>query len=258
MMADPDLSADVSRRPLHVGPDPRSRRDVFWALARPYIHQAWLNLGIWLPFLENPPARTCRVSYFGREHRQRGVWGVVLPEQCWHCGQTETLHAVQYEFSLRAFENGLQIVFAGVATALLLLFMAFVLGSKLLFLLAGVELLGMVGLLVLKSWVEPVRLRIWTCEPHAAELVRPDAAVDDEQLHVYLPTVTLAEAARQDLQNSRRQRGRTPSSADETAGDDARGPRPARGGRPNPDEPETPYYRPPPKELPPIKLAGDE
>lgn len=227
---------------------------------RPCLAQTWLNLRIWIPFLLNPDLRQRRVRYWGREHREGDTWRIGLPAQCWHCGRTEGLRSREYDVDRRGFEYPLQIVAATLGSALLLAFFAWLLSSSFLWLLTLIVVAGGVGILLLKSWSERVRLVMWTCGDHADTMPSPEYVVDQNELHVFLPTVGLAEATQADLTDERRRKGRYSGGATSGAGAE---PRP-RGDHPTPPpsgDSTLPFgFAPPPKsvELPPIKLSGDE
>ena len=220
-----------------------------WQKIRPLLEQSALNLRVWLPVLRTPDMKGRQVRYRARENRVGLKWNLALPRQCWQCAKTDGIEPRDTARTLRCFDNPVAIVSStfGVAGALLLLwaFTSWGWPPKLAILLA----IGGGVLLFIKSWQEKVRITIWTCGEHAADLPQCRAAVDEDELHLFVPNESLAETARAELQAARR-REPTPSVAAAEHGDPA--PPPA-------DAPPPPSRSPGSRTaLPPLKLAGDE
>ena len=78
------------------------RERLIWL--RPLARQAWINLQVWLPILQNRTERERVVKFHPREHREGTRWSLDLPKQCWQCGATETLWDRELELEVRAFE----------------------------------------------------------------------------------------------------------------------------------------------------------
>ncbi len=228
---------------------------------RPRVQQAWGNLRIWLPFFDTPNRRARQIRFSNSDCRDGFSWDVALPQQCCRCGRTDNLKSQGFETLVRAFEYPLHIAgVAGLMTAgvLLLAFMALTVGfiSTVLSLLifAAVIVSVAAGLLWLKSWDEDVRLRLFACPDHLAELREPEMVVHDNELTIVLPSESLAEAAMAELKQRRRGKHRGTSESTSPA-------RPASGVTPpaaipigTPPLPTRPYVQ----DLPPIKLAGED
>jgi len=259
------------------GPDLAARRVAAtgwlrerWIWLRPLARQAWINLQVWLPFLQNRTERERLVKFHPREHREGTRWALDLPKQCWHCGATETLWDRELDLEVRAFEYPLQVLAGMVGAAGFFLLLAWALGS--LKMLAFYLLSLIVGGLVLwvKSWPETVRMRMWTCPQHAAEMRAPTMGIEEGELFLFMPSAQLADETRRELRRARLERDnllpgapRSGQPAGEPADVDSRsrtGPRTGGGagaGTGVPTRPVTPTG-PLFPELPPIKLAGDD
>lgn len=178
---------------------------------RPRLRQAWLNLQVWTPGLANPDARSRQVRYTAREHRSGLRWRIALPEQCWHCGQTNGIRGERLEFVIRAFERPLTINAVGGALVALLLLLAVAWLSWFLFLLAGATLGASVGLLLIKSWREDIEAVIWCCADHCPKSTSIQCSFDDDELVLFAPTAALAEAVRDEITAKRRGKAAYPS-----------------------------------------------
>lgn len=219
----------------------------------PRARQSWLNFQVWLPPVMNPPTKAREVIYWARQHRDRGVWQIALPAQCWHCAATKGLHAEDFDFTVRSFDNALAILIGFGSLLSFMLLLSVWLGSSFLLLLTLALSMAAAGALWMKSWPESIHVVVQACGAHADQAPAPEAVVDQEELHLFLADETLAGATRLALQEERRG-NKPPHSSDGVAS-----PRPAsRGAAPPPvAEPPT-YARPVVPELPPIKLDGDE
>ncbi|MBX3413134.1 MAG: hypothetical protein KF708_10635 [Pirellulales bacterium] len=239
-----------------------------WPRLKPRLWQTWLNLQIWLPFLQNPNARARQIIYWGREHREGHAWRIGLPAVCWYCGRGEGLRSREYDVEVRSFEYALQIGAATAGFSLFFLLIAYWRGSWWFLLFALITALAGVGMLFLKSWHERVRLVMWSCPDHAAAMLRPDLVVDENQLHMVMPTETLAGAAQEELNAERRrlaaQKGAGGGSG--SSGGTSWSTPPSRSAEAGPvplanDAPPAykPVYNTPnAPELPPIKLFGED
>jgi len=243
-----------------------------WPRLKPTLWQTWLNLQIWVPFLQNPNTRARQIIYWGREHREGHAWRVGLPAICWYCGRGENLRSREYDVELRSFEYALQIGAATIGVSSLLLLVAWWRGAWVSLLFALLTVIVGVGLILLKSWHERVRLVMWSCRDHADAMTRPDFVIDENQLHVVMPTETLASAAQEELNAERRrlatQKG-TGGGSTSAAGGTSWGtatPRASEDRKPSgPSEATAPppsykpvYNTPNAPELPPIKLFGED
>ncbi len=219
-----------------------------WQTLRPPLEQAALNLRVWLPVLSTPDMKGRQVKYRARESRVGLKWQLALPKQCWQCGKTDGLERRETNQSLRCFDNPVAIVSGSFGSALLLLLVwvfapwGWPLKLSLLLMIGGSVLL------FIKSWKERVRIIIWTCPEHAAELPPCNFAVNEDELHLFVPSEPLAETARAQLQAARR--GETAARTQRTK-DEASGAVPS-------DNQGRPSSSPAPRtELPPLKLDGD-
>jgi hypothetical protein len=226
-----------------------------WIWLRPLARQAWINLQVWLPFLQNRTERERMVKYHPREHREGTRWAIVLPRQCWRCAATDTLWDRELELEIRAFEYPLQVLAGMLGAAGFFLFLAWAFGSwrMLVFYLLSLLVGGVV--LWVKSWPETVKLQMWTCPQHAAEMRAPTMGIEEGELFLFMPSEQLADQARRDLRAARLERDsllpgapRSTPSSTSTADVGHAGGGPARPAAPGPIFPE----------LPPIKLAGDD
>lgn len=221
----------------------RAPQSVWQSRAR----QTWLNLRIWIPGLANPDLRARIVTFGAREARQGQTWDVELPEQCWSCGQREGLHRHGYEHEVRGFEFPLGITIGTLATAALwLLWLAFWPGRLPLALLLATVALGAVALLV-KSWTDAVSLGAWHCPQHS-EAPPVEFVLEENHLHVVLPSARLADAVAGLLQQRRRSR----HAYTEDSGDAEP---PPLEPRPHAEHPLPQSYHRATPELPPIELA---
>lgn len=224
-----------------------------WLAAR--ARQTWLNFQVWLPPLMNPPTKAREVVYWARQHRERGVWEIALPAQCWQCGAQHGLQHADFEFDVRSFDNALAILigFGGLLAFMGLL--SFFMGSTFLILLTAMLALAAAGVLYLKSWKESIHIVVNACGQHAGDVRAPEAVVEQEELHLFLANDALAGATRLALQEERRGR----AMAVPGGGVAPQAPSPAPSGMPLPSASAPPTYsRPIVPELPPIKLDGDE
>jgi hypothetical protein len=119
------------------------------------------------------------------------------------------------------------------------------------------------GLLLLKSWHEVVRLTMFSCPVHVGEMRSPEMAIDDQKLHVFLPTPELAAATVEQIAERRKHHARSRTMAAEGSASQrsfaAVEPPPSSRSAPAPSEAPLPFTpRPEAVDLPPIKLAGDE
>ena len=244
------------------------RERLIWL--RPLARQAWINLQVWLPILQNRTERERVVKFHPREHREGTRWSLDLPKQCWQCGATETLWDRELELEVRAFEYPLQVLAGMLGAAGFFLFVAWVAGSWKSLLLYFLSLI--VGGIVLwvKSWPETVKMRLWTCPQHAAEMRAPTMGIEEGELFLFMPSEGLADEARRELRRARLERDSLLPGAPRSGppggepADIGAGGRGAGGsgggagaGTGTPTRPVTPAG-PLFPELPPIKLAGDE
>ncbi|MGD9647729.1 MAG: hypothetical protein AB7U73_18600 [Pirellulales bacterium] len=256
----PRESAPDGRPPAGRGADLSAKRAAAtgwlaerWVWLRPLVRQAWINLQVWLPFLQNRTERERMVKYHPREHREGTRWAVDLPKQCWQCGATETLWDRELELEVRAFEYPLQVLAGMLGAAGFFLFLAWAFGSWRMLLFYFLSLLVGGVVLWVKSWPETVKLQMWTCPQHAAEMRSPTMGIEEGELFLFMPSELLAEQARRDLRRARLERDSllpgAPRSVPPAGGEAGAGSGPP--ARPAPPGPLFP-------ELPPIKLAGDD
>lgn len=249
--------AEPEREPIAPAAPPAggARRNIELAQARlrPMARQAWQNLKIWIPFLLNRTDRARQVIYHAREQREGFTWRVRLPAQCWQCGAEAELLTREIEVDLRSFEQAVTIVAAAAGSALFFMFLASLFGGKLLWVLALASVGVGIALLLLKSWTETVRVEMSTCREHAEQMRLPGMVLDQNELHLFLPSDSLAGAARGELRAARLGRGRALPGGGRGAESDVEPPpehvkyRQAFGAPPTPLP-----------ELPPIRLADEE
>lgn len=263
MADDIDSNRDADRQSKPSSPGAANR---FWETMRPAVEQSALNLRVWLPMLRTPDMKGREIRYGAREHRAGLKWQIALPEQCWQCGKSEGLERRELSRSVRRFESPMTIISStfGVAGALLIVWLVF--GGawtiRLAFLLAIVG----AALLFVKSWKERVRLAFWTCAEHADDALAPQMSPGEDDLHVFVASEALAEAARAELKAARRRDlPDRPASVSSSAPSKSEKPqnfnaRDRAGDRaPSEDEPPPPSRPLPTRtELPPLKLAGEE
>lgn len=246
MPDDADQTADAQAHPSKTS----ELGGRFWQTLRPTLEQSALNLRVWLPILSTPDMKGRQVKYRARENRVGLKWQLALPKQCWQCGKTDELQRQETNRSLRCFDNAIAIISGSYGSALVLLlvwvFAPWEWPAKLALLLV----VGGSLLMFIKSWKERVRIVIWTCAEHAAELPSCACAVNEDDLYLFVPSESLAETARAELQAARRRE--TGSPGRKTDGDSS-GPPPSDSEAPPPTS--TPGPR---TELPPLKLSGDE
>jgi hypothetical protein len=217
------------------------------------LWQSRVNLGVWFPFLGSPALNVRRVTYDGREVSEGGRWAVVLPSQCWCCGTRQRLKQIQSLRDVRTFDVPPPLLLLGAITAAVLILLGLFFKSVVTFALGAFLVPAAAGLLVLRSWTEPVKVTMATCEMHAAEARFPDLALFENELYLYAPTATLAEAACAELVAKRRQGSRYNADAAEREAPSARDERTERAAADD-TQPFTPGPRPLREELPPIKF----
>ena len=262
--AELDRDADTDRKSSPS--DAAGAANRYWQAVRPALDQSLLNLRVWLPVLRTPDMKGREIRYGAREHRAGLKWQIALPEQCWQCGKTEGLEKRELSRSVRRFESPLSIISGtfGVALALLVLWLSFgwVWPFRLAFLLAIVGAL----LLLVKSWKERVRMTFWSCAEHAEDPLTPQMSPGEDDLHVFVASESLAEAARAELKAARRRdlpdRPAAANSGQRTKPEKPQKPSVrdrADDRAPSEDEPPPPSRPLPTRtELPPLKLAGEE
>lgn len=261
MADDPELDRDAATEDKPSSSPGAAAANRYWQAARPVLDQSLLNLRVWLPILATPDMKGREIRYGAREHRASTKWQIALPEQCWQCGKTEGLQKREVSRSVRRFDSPLSIISGTFGVSVVLLVFCILLRSPMLFNLAF--LLAIVGgvLLFVKSWKERVRITLWTCPEHAAEFAPPEISPGEDDLHVFVATESLAEAARAEVKAARRRNlPERPAGADPTERADKPAVRERAANRaPSSDEPPPPSRTLPTRtELPPLKLAGEE
>ncbi len=245
-----------------MGPPPPgwfARQLIRW---RPALKQTWLNLKVWVPFLQNPSDRARLATFLARERRSGLEWQVRLPEQCWSCGRTDQLREREYEIPIRSFEYPMPIVGLGSMCVVFFLFFAWAFSSPKMLTLAVVSAVISVAAALIKSWTETVCVSMNTCPDHAREMRFPECVVDQGELYLFLPNARLATATIAAAKAERlKQQGYTPFEGSAAAGGSGYvggGSRSANDA----GEEDRPRYRPPPPikpvQLPPLKLDGDD
>jgi hypothetical protein len=230
---------------------------------RPALARLAVNLKVWAPFLSNPFQRSTLVRFAAEDDRVGLSWNVVLPRQCWHCGQKTGLTPTEYEQTLRAFDNPIAILGGGLAGVIIGLILLLVMPGFVAFVLFVLLIAIAAGVMLLKSWQETVRLTMFSCPAHVAEMRSPEMAIDDQKLHVFLPTAELAAATADEMAERRKQHARSRTMAAEGSASqrsfEAVEPAPrARSAAPPSESPIPLPPRAEPIDLPPIKLAGDD
>lgn len=266
MADDIDSKRDADRESKPSSPGAAGAANRFWETIRPTLEQSALNLRVWLPILRTPDMKGREIRYGAREHRAGLKWQIALPEQCWQCGKSEGLERRELSRSVRRFESPLTIISSTFGVAGVLFVLSIVFRSPTLFNLAF--LLAIVGaaLLFVKSWKERVRLAFWTCAEHVDDALAPQMSPGEDDLHVFVASESLAEAARAELKAARRRDlPDRPAGASSSAPSKSEKPqnlnaRDRAGDRaPSEDEPPPPSRPLPTRtELPPLKLAGEE
>lgn len=215
---------DDKSAPTETEPPPHPG---WWERARPRLRQTRLNLRVWLGMPLPPAMRDCVVRYTARENRVGLEWDVELPVQCWRCAAQSGLRRKRIKRLVRAFGSAVPIA-AGAAVLIAILFslqcLVWVVFRESLLGIGALTLIVLAlpllaaAIIRLRSWRESVRVSIFACAEHADELPPPDAVVDDEQLHLILPTASLAEEAWAELRDARRRLARSlPDERDERA-----------------------------------------
>jgi hypothetical protein len=193
---------------------PPTWRQRLWQRAQPGLRQAWLNARVWMPFLINPFERKRMIRYTSREDRVGLSWKIGLPPQCWSCGQEDGLRRKRYSADVRAYEFPIGVA-AGTFLALVLIAISSLcLPGWATVTLMSLALLAGIVIFWLKSWPEQVSVTIWSCPEHQADVTRPEMAVYDEELFLFLPSVELTKAALAQ-QKERRKRGSSEETSDE-------------------------------------------
>ncbi|HWA98869.1 MAG TPA: hypothetical protein VG713_10275 [Pirellulales bacterium] len=234
--------------------------DRLWLKVRPYAERVWVILRVWAPILATPIFRERQVVYPARDHRESGVWHVVLPRQCSDCGRPEVGGSRQFEATVRNFESPVAIAAAAFGSFIFFVLAAEWLSSNFCMWLAIASLAGGAVFVFVKSWSEDAQIVAWGCDLHLPTLAAPDLVPREDELHVLVPSPKTAAAARVDLEVRRRSKVE-PDRAEPVF----RSPpasRPAPAVRPSirpgdmppvaPPQPDPKGYRR--EELPPIKL----
>lgn len=220
-----------------------------------WLDRALLNLRVWVPALRTPDMKTRQVKYRSSDARSGMTWKVGLPKQCYECGKTNDLTLRKFSQEVRVFDAPTTILFGTLGGVLLLLLMAVVFESLVIFFLSLVIAVMGAAFQFIKSWSERVKVNIFSCPEHLEDLTAPQVVSYDDDLYVFLPHESLAEPARAELAESRKrgQKQRPPLANDLT--------RKAPPAEAPPAESEAP---PPSRtigtrtELPPLKLAGED
>jgi len=219
------------------------------------LRQCWLNLRVWLPFFINPTDRARQVVYWARDSRDGLLWKVALPKQCWECAATEKVKKREFRRSVRSFEYPLPILIGTLSLAAVFVLLALWLWTKLL--VGALAMLVLCGLLLLiKSWIEDVRVVVWSCARHADELPAPELVVDREQLYLYAPTAALAKEANDQIKEDRLRSNRARATARGAEVPEETPSRPDK--RPKVGDRAERFVSQPKPELPPLKLSDDE
>ena len=211
---------------------------------------------VWYPFLLGGGLLARRVVYDGREVSQGGKWSLTLPKQCWCCGTQQRVESQQLSRDVRTYDLPPSMLMLGAVVAVLLIVVG-LFTARMWAVLLGLVLVGAGAvLLMLKSWREPVRMVLWSCDAHADEVRAPDLVIYDNELYLFAPTASLAEAATSELM-ARRRKGRRHAEVGESMPES----RPSESARPTRsptgEEPRTSppsVNRPVREELPPIKM----
>lgn len=221
---------------------------------RDWPDRALLNLRVWAPVFRTPDMKIRLVKYRSSDARSGMTWKVGLPKQCFACGKTSDLTLRKYSQELRVFDSPTTILGGTIGGVLVLLLMAIVFGSLVMFFLSLVLAVMGAAFQFIKSWTERVKVNIFSCPEHLEDLTPPQVVCYDDDLYIFLPHESLAEPARAELTESRKkgQKQRPPLANDLTR---------AAPPEPSPAESEAP---PPSRpigtraELPPLKLAGED
>ncbi len=233
----------------------------YWPYVRPYLRQAWLNTRVWIPVLLNPGDRAREVRYWTREARNRGTWEIALPKQCWQCGSTENLRKREWDIDQYSFEYPTLIVAIAAGTGIPSLWLASKWMTPFFLTVAALSCVAAIVAIYLKSWPEEVRIIMSTCDEHADAMPSPEVVIDQGELYLFAPTAQLAEVAREELKNRRREMKRV-MPEDPGAGKDLSAVAIDDVARPvdaDDSPPRRASFTPPAvPELPPIKLAGDD
>ena len=230
-------------------------------VVRPALAQLAVNMRIWAPFFSNPFHRSTLVRFSSEDDRVGLSWKVVLPRQCWQCGQKTGLAPMEYEQAIRAFDNPIAIVGGGLAAAFIGLILFLWMPGISTFVVLALIVIAASGLLLLKSWQEVVRLTMFSCPVHVGEMRSPEMAIDDQKLHVFLPTPELAATTADEIAERRKHHARSRTMAAEGSASERSfaAVEPSPRSAPAPSEAPLPFTpRSEALDLPPIKLAGDE
>ena len=253
-------SADNRPPPERSGAEEvRRRARQSWTFLRPRLWQTAVNLRVWVPAFSNRGVEVRRVRLWAREFRHGLTWQFDLPQQCWKCGQTDELVSRRIERRVRSFDMPLVNAAGMGGVTLALLLWASWFDSYVVSILALASIPVGFAVVMFRSWVEEVELRIWSCREHEEELQPPEMVVDQGELFLFTATAELAKAANRELASRRRRdvaRHGSPQAASDrptsATGDESE-------SADKPPEPGTLFgNRPPKPDLPPIKLVGDE
>jgi len=212
----PESTPEPGESPA-LGDADLARRPTWRDRLQPRLRQAGLNLRTWLTLPLKPDVRACLVRYTAREHRTGLTWDVELPVQCWRCAAQSGLKRKRIKRDIRAFGSAVPWAAGGALLIALLLAAQCFLWMVFKYVWLGlanwaIVFLGIPFLVALvvrwRSWRETIRVSVFTCPEHADDLTPPDAVVDDEQLHLFLPTPELAEEAWAELRDARRRQSR--------------------------------------------------
>lgn len=251
-MASDEFDEDT---PSVASSEARQTKSETAAAQRNWLDRALLNLRVWVPALRTPDMKVRQIKYRSSDARSGMTWKVGLPKQCFECGKTNDLTLRKYLREVRVFEAPTTIIGGTIGGVLLLLFMAIVFGSLVMFFLSLVMALMGATFQFIKSWSERVKVHIFSCAEHLDDLTAPEVVSYDDDLYVFLPHESLAEPARAELAESRKkgQKQRPPLANDLTR------------HAPPTEAPPAESEAPPPSrtigtrtELPPLKLAGED
>lgn len=221
---------------------------------REWLDRVLLNLRVWVPALRTPDMKTRQVKYRSSDARSGMTWKIGLPKQCFECGKTSDLTLRKYSQEVRVFDAPTTIIGGTFGGVLLLLLMAIIFGSLVMFFLSLVIAVMGAAFQFIKSWTERVKVNVFSCSEHREDLTAPQVAIYDDDLYLFLPHESLAEPARAELTESRKrgQKQRPPLATDLTRA------APAEAAPPESEAPPPSRTLGTRAELPPLKLAGED
>ncbi len=144
------------------------------------------------------------------EYRNGPNWRIPLPKQCWKSGETEHLLDCTILADVRCFVSPVfTLVMTGLVAGTAFVLSQTIKGMQYNYIVFGTfALIGGNLLLFARSWTEQVSIGFWSKLEYANELRTPMMVLHENELYIFLPTKSIAEATQEAVKAKRREKGR--------------------------------------------------